>query len=748
MKKIKAQSRVNAVQAAVPTSNPSAALPRQAPEVRLQGDATQQARWTSLLLGLMILMAPALGVPNEEMLQDTLKSIIVSIMALGTLVFFFWLQRPSKKPLVWHGLMWLPIVLIAYALGSMAWSHTYLAGVEAIRWLIFSVILWLGMNSLTHGFENRVLWGIHWGAFIASVWTALQFWFDFSVFPQGPNPASTFVNRNFFGEYAICALPYSIYLVTQMKSHRSAFALAASVGFNLVALMMSGTRSALFALLVFLLLVPLICLRCRPQLGVATWSRKKIVTVLTIFLGTVLTLGSISTGNPKLVTEFGPLSAIGRAAGRTVSMAMPDEYTTGSFSVRSVMWAATGRMIAANPVAGVGAGAWEVQSPLYQIAGSQLETDFYAHNEILQLMAEYGLVGWLFLGLLFAYLSHCAYRTWHDRSDAARQQAPLRATALCSVLMLLIVSNAGFPWRMAATGALFALSLSLLAASDARLGQMGRFWVQMCTLSAAQVRWALALGSISLLMAFYIAQRAADSERTLVRGIKLALTISKSGNPRHPYWDAPKVEMLSLMRQGIELNRHYRKLTPMTADELASWGDWKNAVWIWESVLESRPNVVAIVTNIARGHLETGNLQQAQLFLDRAQHLQPTARAVRALNAIFLSRTGQEALAAKELRALFKDGIADYDLVYSAYVVGTRIKDWPLAIQALELRIERWPAEAVDGWLKLGAIYEKKSEIHNDDKALSAYRAALANAPEALKESTRNKIPGPYRDRL
>ena len=45
--------------------------------------------------------------------------------------------------------MWLPLALMAYALGSMAWSHTYLGGVEAIRWFIFSLLLWLGVNTLS-----------------------------------------------------------------------------------------------------------------------------------------------------------------------------------------------------------------------------------------------------------------------------------------------------------------------------------------------------------------------------------------------------------------------------------------------------------------------------------------------------------------------------------------------------------------------------------------------------------------------
>ena len=713
-----------------------------------KGDTAAQSRWTTLLLGLMMIMVSAFGSPSQEMLQDTFKSIVVSLMALGAGLVFFGLQGARREPMVWHGLMWLPLALMVYAIGSMAWSHTYLAGVEAVRWFVFSLILWLGMNLRIDYLESRVLWGCHWGVTLASIWAALQFWFNFSIFPQGPSPASTFVNRNFFAEYAICVLPYSFYLIARCRSSRQSVVLGASIGLNLVALMMTGTRSALVALLLLLLVLPLVAMRCWQQLELSRWLPLQRLAVATVVLGTLLSLGSIPTGSPELITEFGPLNAISRAVGRIASTTKPGEYTAGSFSIRSDMWAATGRMIAANPIVGVGAGAWEVQSPLYQNAGTQLETDFYAHNEILQLLAEYGLAGWVFITLLLAYLGYAAFKTWFDRSAPAQQQAALRATALLSMLMLLLVSNAGFPWRMAGTGALFALSMSLLAATDVAHGMAGRFFVRFQSCHSTCVRWALGLGTLCLLLACYISHRTIASERALVHGIKLAMTISQSANPHDPYWDSAKVDMLSLMRQGIELNRHYRKLTPMAADELASWGDWKNALWIWESVLESRPNVVVFITNIARAHLQAGNFQQAQAYLERARHLQPTASGVRSLNVLFLTRTGQDQLAAKEIRALFQNNHVDYDIVNTAYILGSQIQDSPLMIQALEIRIKHWPNEAVDGWLKLGHVYEQESESHDDKKALAAYRAALAATPDALKETTRSKIQPLYRDRL
>ena len=177
-----------------------------APDLGLPGEVIK-GDWTVVLLALMMFLAPALGVPNELMLQDTLKSIVVSFGALAAALLFFWNQRNRGTALRWHAVVWLPLMLMLYALGSMAWSHTYLAGGEAIRWFIFTLIVWLGLNTLDRDRLPQLLWGIHAGAVVASLWTALQFWTDMTFFPQGPNPASTFVNRNFFAEFLVCTLP-------------------------------------------------------------------------------------------------------------------------------------------------------------------------------------------------------------------------------------------------------------------------------------------------------------------------------------------------------------------------------------------------------------------------------------------------------------------------------------------------------------------------------------------------------------
>ena len=183
------------------------------------------------------------------------------------------------------------------------------------------------------------------------------------------------------------------------------------------------------------------------------------------------------------------------------------------------------------------------------------------------------------------------------------------------------------------------------------------------------------------------------------------------------------------------------------ADALAGWGDWKNATWIWESVLESRPHVLALLANITRGHILTGNFLKAQETLDRAKNLQPTAPVLAALEVMLESRTGREKEAAVHAKELLLAGKFDIDLVRTAYFLGMQNRDPELAIQALELRIKTWPNQSLDGWLKLGNIYNSP-EAKNESKAIQSYRAALNAAAPEHKNAVLAIIPPIYHARM
>ncbi|MBA2960800.1 MULTISPECIES: O-antigen ligase family protein [Ramlibacter] len=728
-----ARQRRTAV-AAVAPSTPAAPAPAAAKHAAAAGTTG-----VVLLLAAAVLLAPAIGSTTERLLQDTLKSAVVAFAALGAAALFFrQLRSQPAAQIWWHPVLWLPVALCAYALGSTVWSHAYLGTVEAIRWFLFGLLLWLGLNTLTRARLPWLAWGIHGGAVVASLWTVLQFWFDFGLFPQGPNPASTFVNRNFYAEFAACTLPFSMLLLVRARASALLAALAASTGLVVVAIMMTGTRAALMAVWLQVVLLPWLAWRYRRALPAGQWRLSQQAAAIGVLLLTVGTLAVLPSGNPKVLAEGRGTTALERGLKRTASISPQDE----SLALRRTMWSATLRMIGANPLNGVGAGAWEVDIPLHQPAGAQLETDYYAHNEYLQMVAEDGLVGVLALAGLFAFLLHAAWRTWRlPRSE----EAAWRAVALASLLALLIVSNVGFAWRMASTGALFALTLALLAASDTRLeatraGPRAFRWRSAWSLPA--LAGTAACGAL----AAFITWQAVRCERMLVEAGQIALAISASPAPNDPRWNPAKARLLELTREGIAINPHYRKITPIIADELAVWGDWKNATWIWESVLRSRPYVVAMLTNAARGHAAQQQMPQALHYLGRAQAISPGAPSVRSLEVILLAMGGQQDRALELARQSMQPGRYDYDLLDNTFALARRAGDFDLAERALRLRIQDFPVRRSEGLVQLGTFYLES--LRDESRALLAWREAVAITPPRQRELLLAQVPAAYRDRV
>lgn len=692
-------------------------------------------------------LVPTLGVPTELVLQDTLKSAMLAFGVLLAALLFFWQQRQRTAPLLWHGLVWLPLALMAYALGSMVWSHTYLAAVEAIRWLVLALLLWLGLNTLNRSTLPTLLWGIHAGAVGASVWVALQFWWDMNLFPQAAFPASTFINRNFFAEYAVSVLPLCVYQLLHMRRLNWLGPMAASMALVVVAIMMTGTRSALVALCLLLAVFAVVGIRYRHQLPWQSWDTYQRLLVSAVLVIGILGMASMPSNTARVAADGMGTTALARSVLRTASLAKPTEYTQGSTSIRADMWKSTARMMLANPLTGVGAGAWEVQIPLYQRADTILETDYYAHNEYLHLLSEYGLlVGGLFLAFLASYLLVSAGNTWL-LGTARPAVTPLRALTLASLLALLFVSNAGFPWHLASTGALLVLCLAILGRTDEDLGRTDAFMAQPMAWRP-QIRGAAIctlLGAIVL--AGFLTERAMQAERKMVGAIAKAMYTNNLRPGQATLTPQQQLQMLNDAHDSIAINPHYRKLAGVLADQRVQSGDWSTAVWVWESIVASRPHIAAIWRNLAQGYSLLGEHESAQKALTQVQRLQPDRPATRTLELTLLTRTGKTEQAIALLQQHYDQQTFDFEMVQMGYALSLQTQQWALAIRSLEVRNATWPELAGDGHFRLGMIYANTNPtVHDTTRAQVEFRQALAALPPEQREAYRHQIPMAMRD--
>jgi hypothetical protein len=99
------------------------------------------------------------------------------------------------------------------------------------------------------------------------------------------------------------------------------------------------------------------------------------------------------------------------------------------------------------------------------------------------------------------------------------------------------------------------------------------------------------------------------------------------------------------------------------------------------------------------------------------------------------------------LTAQYEQEQYDYDLLQAGYVIGFETRNWPLAIRSLELRNKIAPAQAGEADFQLGNIYADPA-LHDDVKALAAFKAGLAAVALEQKESYRSQVPARYRAQM
>jgi O-antigen ligase len=119
---------------------------------------------------------------------------------------------------------------------------------------------------------------------------------------------------------------------------------------------------------------------------------------------------------------------------------------------------------------------------------------------------------------------------------------------------------------------------------------------------------------------------------------------------------------------------------------------------------------------------------------------------VRSLEVILLSRNGQEDKALALARKALQANVIDYDLLNVTFGLARRAADYPLAIRAMELRIQGWPQSRAGGYLQLGSLYA--TDMRDPQKAAQAYRNLIESTPPAERDEALQQVPAQFRDKL
>ena len=196
------------------------------------------------------------------------------------------------------------------------------------------------------------------------------------------SPFGPFANHNHFAGYMELLIPLPVALVIAREGRGEIRLLylfaAAMMGVAAVASLSRGGMISIAAGMMFIALLS-VRLRREKQLSRVTMFFSQAVVVIAIM--SVIAAGIFWIGADQVIKRVTQGQAADSATGRETFL-----------SSRGWIWRDTFSMIRANPILGVGLGAYETAFPIYSESDGSLRVP-QAHNEYLQIAADAGIVG-------------------------------------------------------------------------------------------------------------------------------------------------------------------------------------------------------------------------------------------------------------------------------------------------------------------------------------------------------------------
>lgn len=253
------------------------------------------------------------------------------------------------------------------------------------------------------------------------------------------SPFGSFVNRHNFAammEMTI-AVPLGMLFVGAVEKDKRLLFITA-IGLMGIALLLSGSRGGLFALLAEVVLLVIITTQNRGRGNIFLKG------ILAIALIAVIVFGAVLIGNESSLT-------------RLAETASSDDFT----SQRTVIWAVTLDVIKANLPFGAGLGAFGMAFTPHDTLNGMGRVE-QAHNDYLEVLATAGIVG-LFIGLAFFFFF---FRTaWRHINTLNLYRRGVAVGAFAGCFAVLVHSVFDFVLHITAITLMFLTLLSLLVVS-------------------------------------------------------------------------------------------------------------------------------------------------------------------------------------------------------------------------------------------------------------------------------------------
>jgi O-antigen ligase len=266
--------------------------------------------------------------------------------------------------------------------------------------------------------------------------------------------ASTLGNPNFLAGHMILVIPLMYAAIPAARKKSRAILLVSASLAATMAMFLSQTRGAYIAYFVSLaVFVPVMM----KTAGASLAGHKKTAAVFGVAL--VMLIGGYFIGNPKVIERI------------KAGFEMTDEAGT----IRITLWKNTMHLIGDRFFAGTGAGNFPVIYPFYQAAAmhpDQFATaDYYksehAHNDYLQLIAEYGAPA---AGAFFIFIAAVFFTCARGLRNAEKEEKFIAAGITAGIAAMLAHAVFNFPLLIVPTAAVFFTLAAIAAVYSGRSG--------------------------------------------------------------------------------------------------------------------------------------------------------------------------------------------------------------------------------------------------------------------------------------
>lgn len=293
---------------------------------------------------------------------------LIGFIAFGLGVLAIIASRKTRRHLSIHGLM---LVFVYWVMLSLFWSLDS----QRTQIRIITYIQLLGMTLLTWEFATdeirgrRLMQAYVLGAYVSAIWTIQQYLAVSGIIDEFESPVRYAAKGFDFNELALylsLGIPFSWYLSLKSQHPIGLWGNRIYIPLATLAVTLTGSRSGFLTFLVAMVFIPFSTL-VEERNGIRR------LLVFSLILASLW-------GVKEYVGDLAPAKRIA---------ALNQEFQSGDFSRRSIVWSAGLQVWQDRPLLGAGAGAFHiVVYPLTNITS--------AHSSYISLLTELGIIGLAF----------------------------------------------------------------------------------------------------------------------------------------------------------------------------------------------------------------------------------------------------------------------------------------------------------------------------------------------------------------